>query len=60
MNNDEKLLFSLVNSSATPITDLNNEKTVACVESNSILIEPTALTNESITSNAGRPAAVRI
>ena len=52
--------MSLANSSATPITDLNKENTVACVESKSILTDPTALTTESITSNAGRPAAKKL
>ena len=57
VNKDEKWDRSLENSSITPITDLNKENTVEWVESNNMLTEPTALTNESITSNAGRPAA---
>ena len=57
VNKDEKWDRSLENSSITPITDLNNENTVEWVESNNMLTAPTALTNESITSNAGRPAA---
>ena len=57
VNKDEKWDRSLENSSITPITDLNKENTVEWVESNNMLTEPTALTNESITSKAGRPAA---
>ena len=57
VNKDEKWDRSLENSSITPITDLNKENTVEWVESNNMLTEPTALTNESITSNAGLPAA---